>query len=165
MALVESSNDAAEALAELDGRSQFIELMNLKAGELGLFSTHFSTPTGLEAEDNFSTVKNLAVLSAFILREHPLIFSISAQPSVIILSENDKLHHRAFNTNELLISLSGLENLRIVGGKTGYTQEAGGCIVLLTENPTGDCFINIVLGAVSPETRFSEMRKLVEAFN
>ncbi|MBI4359192.1 MAG: D-alanyl-D-alanine carboxypeptidase [Candidatus Nealsonbacteria bacterium] len=165
MALVESSNDAAEALAEVSGRKEFINLMNRKARELSLRSTHFSTPTGLEAEDNFSTARDLVNLTIFILKDHPFILEISAQPSVIILSENDRPHHRAFNTNELLLSLAGIENWKIVGGKTGYTDEAGGGVILVTKDRNGDYFINLVLGADSHESRFSELKKLVQAFN
>ena len=162
---MESSNDAAEALAEVSGREEFIDLMNRKAKELSLRSTHFSTPTGLEAEDNFSTARDLVNLTIFILKDYPFILETSAQPSVIILSENDRPHHRAFNTNELLTSFGQIENLKIVGGKTGYTDEAGGCIILMTKNQNGDYFISLVLGADSPESRFLESEKLIKAFN
>lgn len=165
MALIESSNDAAEALAEVSGREEFVDLMNLKSKELGLRSTHFSTPTGLEAENNFSTARDLANLMVFILKNHPFILEISVQPSVIILSENDRPHHRAFNTNELLTSFGQIENLKIVGGKTGYTDEAGGSVILATKNGDGDYFISLVLGADSQESRFSELEKLIQAFN
>ncbi len=175
MALIESSNDAAEALSEVSGREEFVDLMNRKSEELGLRSTRFSTPTGLESEGNFSTARDLANLMILILKNHPFILEISAQPSVIILSENDRPHHRAFNTNELLTSFGqmshfsnasgGNENLKIVGGKTGYTEEAGGCIILVTKNRKGDYFINVILGADSQESRFSELEKLIKAFN
>jgi len=165
MALIESSNDAAEALAEVSGREEFVVLMNLKSKELGLRSTYFSTPTGLEAENNFSTARDLANLMIFILKNHPFILEISAQPSVIILSENDRPHHRAFNTNELLTSFAGIDNLKIVGGKTGYTDEAGGCIILVTKDQNGDYLIYLVLGADSQESRFSELKKLIQIFN
>jgi len=174
MALVESSNDAADALAEVggvNGRDNFINLMNLKASAIGLRSTNFSTPTGLEVENNFSSARDIANLVIFILKEYPVNNSIfpfletSSQSSVIVLSENGEAHHRAFNTNELLNSFSEIDDLKIVGGKTGYTDEAGGCIVIILQNSDNDYFINIVLGADSRESRFSEMRKLIDAFN
>ncbi len=167
MALVESSNDAAEALAEAYGREQFIELMNLKARELGLLSTHFATPTGLEADSNFSTARDLADLVLYIMNSHPLIMEISRQESLVVVSENETIHHRAINTNELLATFAqiGRDELEIVGGKTGYTQEAGGCIILATKNTAGDYFVNVVLGSASWESRFQEMEKLVKKFN
>ncbi|MDP2926810.1 MAG: serine hydrolase [bacterium] len=169
MALIESSNDAAEALAAKSsissGREEFVALMNLKSKELGLRSTYFSTPTGLEAENNFSTARDLANLMVFILKTHPFILEVSAQPSVIILSENNRPHHRAFNTNELLTSFGQIKNLKIVGGKTGYTDEAGGSIILVTKDQNGNYFISLVLGADSQESRFLELEKLIKAFN
>jgi D-alanyl-D-alanine carboxypeptidase (penicillin-binding protein 5/6) len=164
MALVESSNDAADALAEVNGRDNFVNLMNLKAKEIGLRSTRFSTPTGLEAEDNFSTARDITNLTFLILKRYSLILDISSQPSITILSENDKPHHIAFNTNDLL-ALGEIEGLKIVGGKTGYTDEAGGCITLVLKDQDNNYFINVILGASSQESRFSEMRKLIEAFN
>ncbi|MDP3093219.1 MAG: serine hydrolase [bacterium] len=164
MAIVESSNDAADALAEIYGRENFVNLMNFKAKEIGLRSTNFSTPTGLEAYNNFSTARDVANLTIFILKKYPLILNISAQASIIILSENEEVHHRAFNTNELLTSFEEIADLEIVGGKTGYTDESGGCIILVLRD--GDnYFVNVILGAGSRETRFSEMKKLIEAFN
>ena len=171
MALVESSNDAALALAEISGRENFINLMNLKAAEIGLRSTRFSNPTGLEAENNFSSARDMANLAIFILKEYPPnndifpFLETSSQSSVIVLSENGETHHRAFNTNELLNSFSQTDDLKIIGGKTGYTDEAGGCIVIILQDKDNDYFVNVILGADSRESRFSEMRKLIDAFN
>jgi len=164
MALVESSNDAADALAEISGRDNFVNLMNLKAKEIGLRSTRFSTPTGLEAENNFSTARDLANLVILILKRYPLILDISSQSSITILSENEKPHHIAFNTNDLL-AVGEIQDLKIVGGKTGYTDEAGGCIILVLKDQDNNYFINIILGTGLRESRFSEMKKLIEAFN
>lgn len=163
MALVESSNDAANALAEISGRKEFIEMMNSKVRDIGLKSTNFSTPTGLEMENNFSSARDMTNLVIFILNKYPLILDISAQPSVIVLSENGEPHHRAFNTNELLNSFGEIAGKKIVGGKTGYTDEAGGCIVLILKDNDNNYFVNVILGADSHESRFGEMKKLIEA--
>lgn len=165
MILVESSNAAADALAEIEGRERFVQLMNFKAQELVLESTHFSTPTGLEAENNFSTVRDLANLMIFIVKNHPSLLEISSQPQVLIMTRNEKVHHRALNTNELLQSFPNLEGLTIVGGKTGYTDEAGGCIILLLKDKQENYYINVLLGAKDQESRFIEMKKLIEFFN
>jgi len=169
MMLVESSNDAAQALALAVGQEKFVNLMNLKAKELGLHSTSFSSPTGLEADGNFSTSEDLANLLVFLLKTRPLlaerdILEISRQPVVEIFAGDGKLHHRAINTNELLDDFGQL-GLEVVGGKTGFTQEAGGCVLLVVRDRQGNYFINVLLGADSPESRFVEMRKLVEKFN
>ena len=171
MTLVESSNDAALALAEISGRENFINLMNLKAAEIGLRSTRFSNSTGLEVENNFSSARDVANLAIFILKEYPPnnnifpFLEISSQSSVIVSSENGETHHWAFNTNELLNSFSQINDLKIIGGKTGYTDEAGGCIVIILQDKDNNYFVNVILGADSRESRFSEMRKLIDAFN
>lgn len=148
MALVESSNDAALALTEVNGRENFINLMNLKAAEIGLRSTKFSNPTGLEAENNFSTARDMANLAILILKKYPLILETSSQSSIKVLS-----------------TFSQIDDLKIIGGKTGYTDEAGGCIILILKDKNNNYFINVILGADSRESRFSEMRKLIDAFN
>ncbi len=163
MILVESSNDAADALAMMAGRDNFIGLMNLKADELGLESTNFSNATGLEPENNFSTARDLAILMAFISEKYPLIMQISSQPSITVLGENGLPHHLAISTNELLSDpdSDSLGPFEIVGGKTGYTEEAGGCIVLVLKDRRENVFISVILGASSQESRFSEMEKLI----
>jgi D-alanyl-D-alanine carboxypeptidase len=152
--LVFSSNDAAYALAEQIGVENFVNRMNEKAKEIGLKSTHFSNPTGLDPENlkwnlenkdyfNYSTAKDLILLGKYILENYPLIFEFSNQKNKIQL----------------------LENQHLVGMKTGYTDEAGGCIFLIFSNDNGDYFLNVILGAKSKEERFFQMQKLIDWIN
>jgi len=152
--LVFSSNDAAYALAEQIGVENFVNRMNEKAKEIGLKSTHFSNPTGLDPENlkwnlenkdyfNYSTAKDLILLGKYILENYPLIFEFSNQKNKIQL----------------------LENQHLVGMKTGYTDEAGGCIFLIFSNDSGDYFLNVILGAKSKEERFFQMQKLIDWIN
>ena len=68
----------------------------------------------------------------------------------------DQFHHLAINTNGLLNL-----NSHVFGGKTGYTDEAGGCMILVLKDNKGNYIINVILGAASKEARFEEMKKLV----
>jgi D-alanyl-D-alanine carboxypeptidase (penicillin-binding protein 5/6) len=149
-----SSNDAAYALAEQIGVENFVNKMNEKAKEIGLENTHFSNPTGLDPENlkwnlenkdhfNYSSAKDLISLSKYILEKYPLIFEFSNQKNKIQLSENQYL----------------------IGMKTGYTDEAGGCIFLIFSNDNGDYFLNVILGAKSKEERFFQMQKLINWIN
>ncbi len=166
MVLVESSNDAAFALSQFYGRDKFMNLMNLKAQEIGLKSTNFGSTTGLESENNYSTAQDLAVLMIYILRNNPQILEFSSQPTITVLDSQSFPHHLAKNTNELLGSLENSGKWEVLGSKTGYTQEAGGCIILALRNKkTGYDFIDIILGADSSDSRFSEMEKLIQNFN
>lgn len=162
--LVESSNDSAFALAEAllipESESfikEFVGLMNIEAKKLGMKNTFFENPTGLDPDDpehpvNYSTAKDLTRLATAILANHPEIFEISKNLSASIFNG-----YTSVNKNILLI---GDES--ILGGKTGWTPMAGGCILLLQKDLTGNFSVNIILGAESVESRFEEMKKLLD---
>ncbi len=158
--LVYSSNDAAFALSEARGQDYFMEEMNKKAESLCLNNTHFVNPTGLDPENivysretlnyfNFSTAEDLLKLSKYILNEFPLIFEISlAKPG-----------HPLKNGFSDLVSFQN-KDLSLIGSKTGYTDQAGGCLVLIL-NKGESYIINIILGADSAKARVAEMEKLL----
>ena len=153
--LIESSNDAAVALAEAVQTSagmNFVDLMNKKAEELELKNTHFADPSGY-LPDNISTARDLARLAKYIFN-YPLILEISKTPNINLTSVDGAVKHYLSNTNELLKDLPD-----IVGGKTGYTQEARGCFVLITRQSEKDYLVTIILGA---QERFLEAQKLIE---
>ena len=163
IALLESSNDAAAALAssinlgaslpfgsEAPKFESFVFLMNQKAEELGLKNTHFIDPTGYTPQ-NVSTALDLVKLVKYTFIQ-PLLWEILKTQSIDLQSADGKINHHLVNNNQLL-RLS-----KAIGGKTGYTEEAGGCIILVTQTPKGDYLISVILGS---EERFSEMEKLV----
>ena len=164
--LIESSNDGAEALAEKMGRTEFIYKMNKKATELGMVNTRFYNPTGLDIftndsatellETNVSTVEDLEKLVIYILNNHTLIPQILSLSEKKIVSEGGIVHNLS-NTNILL-----KENTGYLWGKTGYTKEANGCIILILNNYSSinsGYIINVITGA---DDRFKEARKLEE---
>ena len=167
--LIESSNDAAWAIAEgkmveeeyFIGLEGFVELMNLKVKHLGLKDTYFSNPTGLDGQENYSTTRDLVKITQYIIKNYPQIFEISKKRSYEVSSPDGSLHHFiSENTNELLGEIP-----EIIGGKTGFTEEAGGCILLILETEGSGYLINIILGTKSPEARFQEMKKLITEQN
>jgi len=156
--LIYSSNDAAWALAEVIDVPNFVEKMNEKAEDLGLENTHFVNPTGLDPENlhydpavlsyfNYSTARDLAKLTQYILKEHPLILEISIQ---------EPLHKLRDGIFDLFLTQ------KVIGGKTGYTDEAGGCILFIFKNDKGNLFINVILGTLSSSARITEMQKLID---
>jgi len=152
-----SSNDAAFALAEVIGFENFIEKMNEKAKILGLENTYFTNPTGLDPENsdlipNYSTASDLIKLSSYILENHPLIFEISSRNSRYLIENG-------------ILDLSILDNQVIIGGKTGYTEKAGGCILFIFSDEKENYFINLILGSESPQKRIEEMQKLIDWIN
>ena len=163
IALIESSNDAAFALTEPIGKQGFVELMNLYSKKIELENTYFVNPTGLEPDKpeepkNVSTVRDIVKLTKYILINYPQIFEITTNQSYQVLNLDNTFHHFIpQNTNELLREIP-----EIIGGKTGWGIEAGGCLLLVLDNPEeeGSYFISIVLGA---KDRFAETRKLINA--
>ncbi len=146
--LIDSSNDAAFALAEK--KADFVSLMNKKAKELGLANTHFTNPDGLDEPGNYSSALDIERIFSYLINTYPEAFEILKTKNMVVYSADGKTEHRLKNTNELLGKVS-----EVVAGKTGYTDEAGGSLILLTENN----IITVVLG--SPD-RFSESEKLIQ---
>ena len=149
--LIQSSNDAAVALAEYLGYEQFIKLMNEKASALNLQNSHFANPTGLDEDNNFSSAFDLAKLSEKLL-EYPVFWEILGTKEVIIQSQ-EGLPHKLRNTNQLL------GNPDMIAAKTGFTQEAGGCLLALLKMPNQEHLILVILGA---KDRFQEAQTLIQ---
>ena len=156
--LMESSNDAAFALAddyEDMSEKKFVELMKWEAEKLKMNDTFFDNATGLDPEEsgtlmNYSTVNDLVKLTEELLKK-PLIWEILQTQRYSLYGPE------LINSNELLGEIPG-----VIGGKTGYTGEAGGCMILVTRAPQSQGYlINIVLGANGTQDRFGEMEKLV----
>ena len=151
--LVESSNDAAIALADAVA-DDFISLMNKKALSLGLENTYFAEPTGI-SKWNYSTASDLAKIIKHSLTS-PLIWEILEIKEIEIFSEDSVVQHGLLSTNKLLETISDL-----VGGKTGFTEEAGGCLITLIKisEKTDRYFTTIILGSKNREL---ESKKLIE---
>lgn len=114
--LLESSNDAAEVLAEAAGRNFFVDSMNAKAKALGLEDTSFADPSGL-SPDNVSTAADLFKLAQYLHKYKQFVLKAS------LVKEFALGDHRWTNLSKLL----GDDRYR--GGKHGYTDEAGKTLV------------------------------------
>lgn len=131
--LVLSANDAAVALAEHVGGSVagFADLMNAKAQDLGMQDTHFRNPHGMDAPDHYSTAYDLAILTRYALQHPVFAQTVRARQTVITLKGPARrrgrpaVMARVLRThNRLLTGFEGAD-----GVKTGFTNEAGRCIV------------------------------------
>ncbi len=161
--LVESDNDVAEATAAAVGteiepnmkpRDAFIRGMNKKASRLGMYSTHFQNPTGLDDLNHYSSAADLAKLLAYIDLRHPDFWDITASPPSAVQGLSGKTY--AIKSSSLLVSYPGL-----VGMKTGLTDEAMGALALkyrLTEFPE-----DIYLILLRSPDRFRDGERLLAA--
>ncbi len=169
--LVESNNSGAFAMAlisnnfiDKEGESVdiFVSEMNRKANNIGLKDTKFINPSGLDGREKYnqSTAKEVALLSKYILENEREIFDITLKPSYRLYSPDKLIYYEAINTNQFLHTQKKEWSDLIIGGKTGWTHLADGCLIIVLEAPNGSGYIiNVVLGAGD---RFKEMEKLVE---
>lgn len=153
--MLRSGNDAAVALAEHVGGSvkEFAELMNEKASELGLTNTHFVTPHGLDDANHYTTALELAKLTDYAMNNETFSKIVGTKSITIYINNQPR---QINNTNELLGALNG-----VVGVKTGFTNNAGRCLVTETKRNNMD-IITIVLGADTKKDRTKDSVNLIE---
>ena len=167
--LIESSNDAAMAIAEIMGENKFISLMNQEAKTLGLNHTYFDDPIGLDPDNgiggfNYSTANELALLVQHILKESvdnpkiAKIIEIMRKEEHDIVLTNGNFHHKAISTNKILDEFPNM-----IGAKTGQTPKAKQCFLVILPKPKGEGYlINVILGS---DNRFQEMKKIINWLN
>ncbi|MBI2039124.1 MAG: D-alanyl-D-alanine carboxypeptidase [Candidatus Niyogibacteria bacterium] len=166
--LVKSSNDAARAIAEwaeplLQGAGSagpaFINEMNRVAAEIGLRNTYFLNATGLdltpERAGAVGSAEDFARLVAWIIKQSPHILFATQASSVDIVSQDGDRHHFVASAKPAL-AIPGL-----VGAKTGFTDLAGGNLVLAV-SAFGRSYVIVVLGSTR-EGRFSDAMALWQA--
>jgi D-alanyl-D-alanine carboxypeptidase (penicillin-binding protein 5/6) len=138
--LLNSANDAAYAIAEHIGGSieGFARMMNEKARELGAVNTNFVNPNGLSEENHYTTALDLALIARAAM-ENPTFREIVATQNRPWTGA--EWSSTLVNGNKLLTSYEGA-----IGVKTGYTREAGWCLVSAAER-NGETFLAVVLGS------------------
>lgn len=152
--LVHSANDAAYTLAENypGGPKKFIEIMNLWAKKLNLNTTHFSNAVGFEQENHYISSIDLSRLAVFALN-NPEFLRIVNTPKITVTDVSGKNVHDLENVNQLLGRIWG-----VYGVKTGWTDNAGECLVTAVERG-GRKILVVILGS---QDRFGETEKLIE---
>jgi D-alanyl-D-alanine carboxypeptidase (penicillin-binding protein 5/6) len=152
--LVFSANDAAEVLAANypGGREMFINVMNIKAEKLGLASTHFENPAGLDGVNHVSTARDLTNL-AQIAMGNPQFAEIVNTKQRVVGSTDGRIAHSLVSTNELLGKVAG-----VAGVKTGWTENARENLVTYV-NRDGHRVLIALLGS---QDRFGETKELID---
>jgi D-alanyl-D-alanine endopeptidase (penicillin-binding protein 7) len=153
LAIVKSDNFAAYTLCENypGGVDRCVAEMNHQALEFGMYSTHFTDPTGLD-EGNISNARDLVKL-VLVASRHPEITEASGKPLVSI-----KVKRRwwdFWNTNSLVRKNSD----RVIVSKTGYIHQSGGCVVMLLDTDQGQRVI-VLLGSKNTRTRIPELEQI-----
>lgn len=154
--MLRSGNDAAEVLASNYplGRTAFIQALNQKAQSLGLSDTLFSNPSGLQGDgEQYTTAQDLLVITKYALDNFPLFRKVAAtfEHHIPVTSTHGEFYLQ--NETNLLSTYPGVK-----GVKTGYTPEAGLCLITYLEY-ADHRIIGILL---SSENRREEMKQLLD---
>lgn len=164
--LVSSSNDGEYALAAAaaltlskDGSTStvgFIDAMNKKAEEIGLAQTYFRNPTGLDESTTksgaYGSARDMAFLMEYLLEHHPQVLEGTTEKYTKV---KGKVLHSATNTNEIITKIPG-----VLASKTGYTELAGGNLLIAFDAGLNRPVIVSVLGS-SREGRFKDVTALI----
>ena len=163
--LVHSANDAANVLAEYVGGSieSFVSMMNTKVNELGLTNTHFTNAYGLQDDNHYTTAYDLSVIMQYCLKNDDFR-RIAGSTSCSIPATNKSDVRSYTSTNQLLVPSNPNYYSYVTVGKTGFTTEAGECLVSCAYKNDLE-LICVVLGGTVVDgvsTRFSESKTLYE---
>lgn len=150
---INSANDAAVALAEYMAGTEeaFVNLMNQKAQELGMTSTTFKNASGLDADGHLSTARDIAIMSAELLK-HPAITEYTSTYMDSLRNGETEL----VNTNKLVRFYDGCNGI-----KTGTTDGAGSCLSASAQRD-GMNLIAVTMGSSTSKERFASARALLD---
>ena len=164
------SDRTAAAIARQVGGSveNFVQMMNDKAASLAMTGTHFANPHGLHDENHYTTAYDvyLMLYAAYQHTEFQNTMSMSSYTlnmthadgtaGTIYLSSTDK-----YLTGEK----NAPENVTVLGGKTGTTDEAGSCLALVSQNAYGEPLISVILHASTKVELYEDMNTLLSNIN
>ncbi len=161
--MLPSANDAASTIAKHYGGSLdgFVKLMNQKAKDLGAFNTNFNNPHGLHDLNHYSTAADMALITQYAMKNETFK-KIVATTKYEIQTTNKKDEPRYFTTLNKLLFNTGYNQILVdgvyispyyeyaTGAKTGYTPEAGNCLVA-TATKDGTELIAVTMKGISLE--------------
>ena len=169
--LLESANDAAVTLGkEIAGSiPAFAELMNKKAKELGAKNTHFVNPNGLHDDNHLTTAYDLAMIAKQAMKNEEFRKLVTTYRYVIPATNKQDIRY-LYNTNRLIYDehtkelVNGVMRVAKYDGatgiKTGYTSEAGGCLIAGAKR--GDTELISVVMKSTTEGRFADSIALLD---
>ncbi len=159
--MLASGNECANAIAEHVAGSvkKFAKMMNQRAQEIGCTGSHFSNPHGLYADDHYTTARDMALIAQEAYNNSTFLDIISTKSYTAAPTNKDDAPKIFNNTNLLIDEESDYYQPDVIGGKTGYLDEAGRCLVTYAKH---DGFTVISVQFKGPyEGIFAEAKKLL----
>lgn len=166
--MLSSGNDAAVAIAEHVAGSveAFAQMMNEEARSLMATNTHFVNPNGLHDADHYTTAYDLYLVFNECIRHQEFIDIIATPQYTVNITGADggirqktwaQTNYYASGRTELPVGAS------VIGGKTGTTNEAGNCLILLEKGASDESYISIVMGAADKSLLYQDMTALINS--
>lgn len=166
--LLHSGNDCATAIAEYVAGSEqaFADMMNEKALSLGATGTHFSNPHGLHDENHYTTAYDLYLIFNECIKNERFVEIISMDSYTGKLTGADgTVRNQVWTPTQAYGAgtATAPEGVRVLGGKTGTTQQAGNCVILYDEDTSNHPYISVIMGADGTTRLYDQMNSLMES--
>lgn len=168
--LIHSANDAAAAIAVHIGGSieGFAEMMNKEALAIGATNSHFVNPHGLTADNHYVTAYDLYLIFNEALKQDLIneIIHMTSYETVYMDKDGNSKSMSLKTTNQYLNgNFKAPEQVTIIGGKTGTTNAAGNCLILLSKDTSGNPYISVILRSKEKQILYTEMTELLNVIN
>lgn len=152
--MLPSACDSAKCLAAFISGSEeaFAELMNRKAGEIGMTGTHFSNASGMHSVNNYSTARDMATMMAYAYENELARQVMSTESYTMSATEKHaarRIRSTVFRLDDTYTGERSMGDMRLVCGKTGTANAAGRCLVSVATSPDGKSYILVTGGATS----------------
>lgn len=168
--LLYSANDVANLIAENVGGSVdgFVEMMNEEAKRLGATNTNFTNAHGLTDENHYTTPYDLYLIFNEAIKYetfNEIIQMSSYQTTYYNTSGKEK--EVSYNTTNRFLKgdFQPPTNVNVIGGKTGTTNAAGHCLMLLSRDASGAPYISVILRAENSDYLYQQMTDLLDEIN
>lgn len=168
--LIDSANDAGVAIAEHIGGSieGFADMMNQEAITIGATNSHFVNPHGLPDNDHYVTAYDMYLIMNEAMQYDLFNEMIHMSDySTVYFDKNGNEKEMSFSTTNLFLKgdYKSPETITVIGGKTGTTNAAGNCLILITKDTMGNPYISVILRASERTKLYEEMIGLLKEIN
>ncbi|MCM1125055.1 MAG: serine hydrolase [Lachnospiraceae bacterium] len=165
--LINSANDAAVVVAEGVGGSLegFAEMMNQEAEELGATNSHFVNPHGLPDDNHYTTVYDMYLIMNEAIKYQLFneIIQMDSYSTVYYDKNGAEKEVSVNNTNAYIHGEAQAPGgITVLGGKTGTTNAAGNCLVLISRDSSSNPYISIIMRSEGREALYEQMTDLLE---
>lgn len=168
--LMYSANDVAMMIAENIGGTteRFVEMMNEEAKRLGATNTNFCNPHGLTADGHYTTAYDLYLIFNEAVKYETFneIIHMASYQTTYYKGTGEAKEISVNTTNRFLKGdFKAPENVTVIGGKTGTTNAAGHCLMLLSRDTSGAPYISVILCSDANDVLYTEMVDLLDEIN